>query len=319
MPHSQERYLSTFTQVSDMAALKSINMKPEKHGFGMIFLKTQFCAKPQLPPSTLDLSGKVAVVSGANSGLGFHCCRHLLKSGLSQLITAVRSIKKGEDAAKQLRLAYPKSNIEVWNLDMSSYDSVQAFARRAEQLPRLDIAILNAGLVKMDFTLNPKTGHEEMVQVNYLSTMLLAILLLPTLRAKSPQGVPGRLTIVGSGTVHAVKFKNRNQQPLLAAFDDQKITPWDPIELYPSSKFLGILFLIKLVDFVHADDVVVNVVDPGYCKGSQLHREATGIVGGIVSFSKTLTARPLEVGSSTYVDAAVLKGKESHGCFILDW
>jgi len=294
-------------------------MKPEKHGFGMIFLKTQFCAKPQLPPSTLDLSGKVAIVTGANSGLGFHCCRHLLKSKLSNLILAVRSIQKGEDAAKQLRLAYSKANIEVWDLDMSSYDSIQAFARRVEQLSRLDIAILNAGLVKMEFTPNPRTGHEEMVQVNYLSTILLAILLLPTLKSNSLQGNPGRLTIVGSGTVHAVKFRNRNRNPLLAAFDDPKITPWDPIELYPSSKFLGLLFLIRLVDYVKADDVVVNVVDPGYCKGSLLHREATGVVGGIVSFSKTLTARSLEVGSSTYVDAAVLKGKESHGCFILDW
>ena len=97
-----------------MSAIKSINMKPEKHGFGMIFLKSQFCAKPQLPPSTLDISGKVAIVTGANSGLGFHCCHHLLKFKLPNLILGVRSIKKGEDAAKQLRLAYPESNIDVW-------------------------------------------------------------------------------------------------------------------------------------------------------------------------------------------------------------
>jgi NAD(P)-dependent dehydrogenase (short-subunit alcohol dehydrogenase family) len=302
-----------------MPPLKSIEMKPEKHGYGTIFTRSQFCAKPQYPSKMTDLSGKVAIVTGSNTGLGLSCCHQHLNLKLSHLILAVRSIEKGEAAASQLRRSSPSAKIEIWELEMGSYDSILAVSRRAEQLQRLDIAILNAGIIKIEFHRNATTSHEDMVQVNYLSTMLLAILLLPTLKTKSPQGFPGRLTIVGSSTVFAAKFKNRNAKPLLASFDSTNAIPWDPIEWYPCSKLLGHLFLVRFVDYVNADDVIVNIVDPGYCKGSQLHREATGVVGALVSFSKTLTARSLEVGASTYIDAAVVKGKESHGCWLMDW
>jgi hypothetical protein len=78
--------------------------------------------------------------------------------------------------------------------------------------------------------------------------------------------------------------------------------------------------LVRLWEFLPpAEEVVVNMVDPGFCKGTELHRDATGIVGGVMSVAKALTGRSLEDGAWTYVDAAVAKGKESHGCFVMDW
>lgn len=63
------------------------------------------------------------------------------------------------------------------------------FAAQAEQdLSRLDIVILNARVFGSGFNIVPETGHENSVQVNYLSTMLLSILLLPVLKIKSPEG-----------------------------------------------------------------------------------------------------------------------------------
>lgn len=298
-----------------MPPLKSIHLPPHTGGFGSIFLKSQLCTKTQWPPKTTDLTGKVAIITGANTGLGFHCSRQLLSFKLAHLIIAVRSVKKGEDAASKLRSEFPKATIEVWELEMGSYESIQSFARRAAALPRLDIAILNAGLAKLEFGLNVNTGHEETIQVNYLSTMLLAILLLPILKTKS---TAGRLTIVNSGTSYRATFENRNEIPLLASFDTaESFVP--PDQRYACSKLLGQLFFVKLIEYIHADDVITNLVDPGLCKGSGLNQEAKGVVGVLVSMAERLLGRSLDAGASAYVDAAVVKGKESHGCFVMDW
>jgi NAD(P)-dependent dehydrogenase (short-subunit alcohol dehydrogenase family) len=303
-----------------MPPVSSIQMQPDNRSFGSFFVRSQLTKSKMLPLST-DLSGRVAIVTGANSGLGFHSCRHLLSFNLSHLIITVRSSSKGEKARSALVQEYPNATIEVWELEMGSYESIQNVIKRAQQLSRLDIAILNAGIVKPTFDINASTGHEDVIQVNYLSTMLLAILLLPVLKSKSPAGSPGRLTIVGSGTAYGAAFPNRNEVPLLASFDKQPV-PYDmnaATERYWVSKLLGHFFLAQLATYVRPNDVVVNIVDPGLCKGSELNRNTSGVPGAIMSVVKTLVGRTLEVGSNTYVDAAVIKGEESHGSFISDW
>lgn len=148
--------------------------------FPNVFFNNQFRAKPQWPAPNTSLSGKTAIITGGNTGLGYETALQLLDLKLSRLILAVRSPKKGDAAAAKLHQLHPKANIEVWELDMSFYDSIQAFARRVEtKLSRIDIVILNAGLMKLEFTTAKSTGHQETVQVNYLSTVFLTILLLP--------------------------------------------------------------------------------------------------------------------------------------------
>lgn len=161
----------------------------ESHaGFEATFigwLYRQF-TKPKPLPAGTDLTDQVAIITGSNTGLGFEACRQFLKLGLSHLIMAVRSQVKGDEAADQLRSEFPTSNISVWTLEMESYDSIRAFADRCATLPRIDIVLLNAALMKMAHTTVPATGHELTMQVNYLSTALLAILLLPILKSKRP-------------------------------------------------------------------------------------------------------------------------------------
>ena len=103
-----------------------------------------------LPSVSEDLEGRIVIVTGANTGLGFECAKHFLRMKPAKLILAVRSIEKGQAAAlrmidqtKEMRADI----IDVWKLDMASFDSVQAFSQRIETLPRLDIAVLNAGVV----------------------------------------------------------------------------------------------------------------------------------------------------------------------------
>jgi NAD(P)-dependent dehydrogenase (short-subunit alcohol dehydrogenase family) len=281
------------------------------------FITNQFYSKAQYVSSDTDLSGKVAIVTGANTGLGLECARQLLSYKLSQLIVAVRSLRKGEDAAADLRKQHPDADIEVWLLDMSSYDSIQAFASQVKaKLPRLDIAILNAGLSNSTFRL-ASTGHEETMQVNYLSTMLLSILLLPLLKIKSPAGTPGRLTIVTSMLSLTAKFAQKSEIPLLKAFDDEKT--FDGVDIYPTSKYLGQLFLWKLTDLVSANDVVINYVEPGFVKGTSLQREAPAPIKFLLYLLKVTTGRSMKLGATTYLDAAITKGKESHGCLLMNW
>ncbi|KAK0709328.1 hypothetical protein B0T26DRAFT_785265 [Lasiosphaeria miniovina] len=288
--------------------------------FPNVFFRNQFRAKPQWPAPGTSLSGQTAIVTGANTGLGYEAAAQLLGLQLSRLVVAVRSLERGEAAAAKLRQLHPKATVDVWELDMSSYASVQAFARRADaQLQRIDMVILNAGLVRLAFHKIEATGHEETMQVNYLSTVLLAVLLLPILKAKgSPNGPPPRLSIVNAALSLAAKFPNRAANPLLPSFDDP--AAFDAREHYHSSKLLAHMFLWQLADRVAPADVVVNLADPAWCKGTDLGRDVQSApMRAAAKLFGAATGRPKAVGASCLVDAVVNKGQESHGCFLMSW
>ncbi|OAA55855.1 NAD(P)-binding domain protein [Niveomyces insectorum RCEF 264] len=283
------------------------------------FIRNQFLTKHKTPPKTTDLSGQVMIVTGSNTGLGLECAAQLLSYKLSHLIMAVRSTDKGEAATVPLRRQYPHATILVWPLDMTSYDSIRAFVALVDKdLARLDVAILNAGMGFRGFHLVPSTGHEETVQVNYLSTMLLTILLLPVMKRKSPaSGTRGRITISTAMLSAGAKFANKHAVPLLPSFDHEAV--FDPRDIYATSKLLGQLALWKLTDIVSADDVVVNMVEPGFIKGTELHRALTGGGRVFMNLFKAAAGRTTKVGATAYIDAAVVKGKETHGCILSNW
>lgn len=299
----------------------SKDMAPLPKNFGKVFWNNQFKVKIELPTLSKfpSLKGKVAIVTGANSGLGLEAARQLLNLGLSHLVVAVRSIEKGKDAASKLKTANPAATIDVWALNMESYDSIQAFVRKCDtELSRIDYTVLNAGIAPMTFDTTRSTGHEEAIQVNHISTTLLTILLLPILKAKSTRDNPARLTVVNSVTAHTCEFQNRNQRPLLPSFDDVKITPWDAGERYKVSKLLCQLFLVELTEHVKPDDVIINMVDPGLTKSTALSRDAKGAIGIAAKAFFTIAGRPVDRGAATYVDALLGHGKEAHGCFLMN-
>jgi len=325
----RQRNKSHHNYVPKMAS--SIDKQPP-HSFPKLFIQSQLLFRPRPPPSGTDLSGQVAMVTGANQGMGLECSRQLLGHRLSHLVMAVRNQGKGEAEAAKLRASYPGATVSVWQLDMVSYASIQAFARRVDvELPRLDIVILNAGVSPGSMRLVPESGHEETIQVNYLSTMLLAVLLLPLLRRKraealtsnvSPaQGLaPPRVSIVSSRTSGTCKFANRDAVPLLASFDDKATSgPYDMQERYGVSKLLGQMFVYKLArDWVSGDDVTVNLAEPGLVKGTQLFRDLPAAARLAMRAFMSPVARTPKQGVYGYLDAALVQGKESHGSFVDD-
>ena len=299
--------------------MASKDLAPLTASWTRIYLTSQIRHnKIPAPTPGTTLHSKVAIVTGANTGIGYECARQLLSLKVSHLIITSRDQQRATDAASKLRAEYSTATIDAWVLDMCSYESIQGFAKKANgQLPKLDIVILNAGCSKLNFNLINHTGHEENLQVNYLSTMLLTVLLLPIMRARASPDRPGRISIVTSGTVLSAKFANRSSVPLLKSFDDPK-TGLSGLESYATSKLLGHMFVYKLVDYVSRDDVVINLVDPGGTKGTSLGRDLPKIVQTIVLPVAGSISRTVEDAAHIYLNAAVSRGKESHGCFIMD-
>jgi NAD(P)-dependent dehydrogenase (short-subunit alcohol dehydrogenase family) len=273
--------------------------------------------RPKPIPAGIRLTDQIAIVTGSNVGLGLEASRQLLQLGISRLIMGVRSQVKGEEAAAQLRTAFPSATISVWVVDLESYDSVRSFAALCSALPRIDIVILNAGLINLSYTVVPATKHESTMQVNYLSTALLAILLLPILRAKKVSGTanPPVLTIVVSDAAYGAVIGTAG--PILQQLDDPK--GFSEFSWYCKSKLMLVLFVSKLAELVSPDEVLINMSNPGMTRGTAFFRGVPTVLGKLVAFVQFLLARSVAVGASTYINAAVAQGRESHGAFTSDW
>ncbi|KAL1876980.1 hypothetical protein Daus18300_002589 [Diaporthe australafricana] len=212
-----------------------------------------------------------------------------------------------------------QGQIETWQLDMSSYDSITTFCERASSLQGLDIVILNAGVYRVNMEFSPSTGHEEDVQTNYLSTILLMLLFIRVFKSKRDSGslsAAGRIVIVTSDLAAWAEFPERHADPLLPALD-KKPAKWDMAERYSTSKLLVQLYLLELIKRVPSSTVVINAANPGFCYGTDLARDAEGtILGWIVFIMSRIVGHSSAIGARAVVDAAVNKGQESHGQYV---
>jgi NAD(P)-dependent dehydrogenase (short-subunit alcohol dehydrogenase family) len=204
--------------------------------------------------------------------------------------------------------------IQIWHLDLNSFQSVLQFADRINrEVSRLDVALLNAGVLHRTYVLSPD-GWEETLQVNTLSTALLAVSLLPKLRESSPES-PAHLTIVSSGQFVRVSEKDLPTEGKLLEYLNNPRTP--PVsKRYAISKLLVEYVARNVAELTRNADgslqVIVNTAKPGYCVsslGRQFNRWYERLAVRIFS---AIFARPTEVGSRVLVSAA-LQGAESHG------
>lgn len=162
-------------------------------------------------------------VTGSNTGLGLEAAQHLSRLNATLIILAVRNQSKGE-AAKKTSLESthrPENSIEVWDLDMQSYDSIKAFYTRASTLSRLDAVLKNSGIMTRYFKI--VEWYESTVTTNVIGTFLLALGLLPKLKQTAAEfNVQPRLSIVTSNLHFSAKYPERQSEDIFEALNDEK-------------------------------------------------------------------------------------------------
>ncbi|MCW2671548.1 MAG: rhlG2 [Frankiales bacterium] len=184
------------------------------------------------PTDIPDQTGRTALVTGANSGLGFHTTVELARKG-ARVLMACRNPAKAETALGLVRKEVPGGAVELVSLDLASLDSVeQAADDVAGRLPHLDLLVNNAGIMAVPFG-RTADGFELQFGTNHLGHFALTGRLLPLLLAA---GAP-RVITVSSGA-HAI---GRLQFDDLAA--DGGYQRW---RRYGASKLANLLFASEL-------------------------------------------------------------------------
>lgn len=277
-------------------------------------LKMQYT--PPTDPRGISFAGKTIVLTGATSGLGYEAAIKFLNLGVESLIIGSRSIDRGNKAKAQLeQYTNRPGTIQVWELEMSNFASVKNFANRVNtELPRLDVALLNAGVWNRDYAKSSE-GWEETLQINTLSTSLLALLLLPKLKASSTSFEPTHLSIVSSQQFVRAKAESlRTEGPLL----DHLNSPdrFQGPKQYGISKLLLEYVIKMLANLVRRDDgtvpVIINTVSPGFCASSLGRQYNRFYERWLAWLAYKVFARTAEQGSRSLVSATV-QGIESQG------
>jgi NAD(P)-dependent dehydrogenase (short-subunit alcohol dehydrogenase family) len=176
-----------------------------------------------------DLTGKLAVITGANSGIGLGAAKRLAAAG-AEVVLAVRNQAKGATAAKEITDA----PVSVEPLDLSSLDSVAAFADRMLERDRpIDLLINNAGVMMPPDRHTTADGFELQFGTNHLGHFALTGRLLPLLRKASAP----RVVSLSSGAARVGRID----------FDDlQSERRYRPIPAYAQSKLANLLFALEL-------------------------------------------------------------------------
>ncbi len=177
--------------------------------------------------------GRLAVVTGANTGLGFETARVLAARGAS-VVLAVRDTDKGKRAADRIAVTAPGANVMVQPLDLASLDSIRAAARELRaQHPRIDLLINNAGVM---FTPQQTTrdGFELQFGTNHLGHFALTGLLLEQMLP-----VPGSRVVTVSSTAHRLRAR-------INFGDLQGERSYRRVAAYSQSKLANLMFTYEL-------------------------------------------------------------------------
>ncbi|KZV62741.1 NAD(P)-binding protein [Peniophora sp. CONT] len=273
------------------------------------FFCDQWLAVPKLEKQ--DLTGQIILVVGANIGLGLEAAKHFASMGPGKLVLACRSIKKAEDAAKDIKKATGFDRTTAYAVDLSVFSSVNSFLDDFQKNEgRLDILMYNAGVAYPHYQ-STVDGFEESLQVNDLSCALVCIGLLPLMLKTSADTVSAshrpRITVVSSGThfwykPHPEELSSPNY--LLKLNDAEHCTPKVMADRYPITKLINILFARELAERAGVSKVVVDSVSPGWCYSAL--RRNVGVMQSIqMSIMDTLIGQSTEVGGRQIAWAAL--------------
>jgi NAD(P)-dependent dehydrogenase (short-subunit alcohol dehydrogenase family) len=199
-----------------------------------------------------DQTGRTAVVTGANSGIGYVTARELAGRG-ARVVLACRNVARGAEAADRLAIEVPGAEPEFVRLDLGDLASVREFAATYErEHDRLDLLINNAGVMALPYG-RTADGFETQFGVNHLGHFALTGLLLPALL-----GTPGARVVTVSSTMHAV-----SNIDITDLNSEGRYGRWIA---YGRSKTANLLFTHELARRLAAigSEVVAAAAHPGY-------------------------------------------------------
>ncbi|MCJ1416855.1 hypothetical protein MMC32_003194 [Xylographa parallela] len=272
------------------------------------------------PPAdpTTPFTQKTVLLTGGTAGLGLEAAVKYLALGASTLIIGARNPTKAQAAKATIEARSQRPGaVQIWPLDMDSFASVKAFADRASrELDRLDVALLNAGLVMRKYMLSEE-GWEEVLQVNALSTVLLGLLLLPKLKASGTETEPAHLAITSSALHKDATRKMMDVEGSLLKHLNAK-EEFSQDRQYCASKMLVEYAVQKMAAMVVEESgktrVVVNSLCPGLCASDLARGFDAWYEVLLKNIGYTLLARTAEQGSRSLVSGTT-QGPEGQGKF----
>ena len=177
-----------------------------------------------------DLTGKRALVTGGNSGIGLYTVLELARHG-AEVVIASRDPARAEQAVRTIRAEVPAARLQTASLDLSSLASVHALA--AAETGVLDILVNNAGVMAVPQRLLTADGFELQFGTNHLGHFALTLLLMPALRRSAAPVV----VTVASLAHRRARMEFDNLQ------GERRYTPWDA---YSRSKLANLMFGLEL-------------------------------------------------------------------------
>lgn len=229
-----------------------------------------------------SLDGKVFLVTGANSGLGFGTAKELARKGAKVIMTA-RNLNKGNDAVSKIKADIANADIDLMQLDLADLAQVKEFAKAFKaKYNQLDVLINNAGVMAPNSRQETKDGFELQFGTNHLGHFVLTSQLFELLE-KTPES---RIVVVSS---LVAKMKNADIHWDNLQFEN-KYNKW---RTYEQSKLANMMFAKELDQRLREQNIGVTCImaHPGYTATNL--QDNMGLLGKAMNFTM---AQKLEMG-----------------------
>lgn len=241
-----------------------------------------------------DQSGRVAIVTGANSGLGYDTAAVLADKG-AHVVLAVRNLDKGRQALDRIKSASPNADVTLQELDLSSLNSVRkAAAELRAAYPRIDLLINNAGVMYVPRRETTEDGFEMQFGTNHLGHFALTGLLLENMLQ-----VGGSRVVTVSSVGHRILARIHFEDPHLER-------RYNRVEAYGQSKLANLLFTYELARRLKAKEAptIAVAAHPGL-SDTELMRHLPDF---IPDFVWKIVAQPADKGALPTLRAATDPG-----------